>query len=66
MRELAFRMAQFATEMAGMRDEVRDVKARLEDVIRLQMTKGDLDVIHFELDRFVDRMDALEARNGSA
>jgi hypothetical protein len=60
MRELASRMAGLTTEMKGLRDEMRDMRGRLNDVIERQVTQGDLESIHFELNRFIDRMDALE------
>jgi len=60
VRELAFRMAGLTTAMEGMRDEVRDMRGRLNDVIAQQVMKGDLEVIHFELNRFIDRLDAPE------
>jgi hypothetical protein len=60
MRELAHQMIGLTTEMKGLREEMRDIKGRLEDVVRLQVTKGDLDVIHFELNRFAERLDARE------
>jgi hypothetical protein len=62
MRELAFRMTGLTTAMEGMRDEMRDMRGRLNDVIAQQVTKGDLEVIHFELNRFIDRLDAIEAQ----
>ena len=60
MRELTFRMIALTTAMEGMRDQVRDMQGRLNDVIALQVTKGDLGVIHFELNRLAQRLDALE------
>ena len=63
MRELAFRMTGLTTAMEGLRDEVRDMRGRLNDVIAQQVTSGDLEVIHFELNRFINRLDALERRD---
>ncbi len=62
MRELAYRMLGLTTAMEGVRDELRDIRGRLNDVIARQVTQGDLGVIHFELNRFIDRLDALEVR----
>jgi len=60
MRELAHQMLGLTTEMRGLRDDMRDVQGRLNDMIALQVTRGDLDVIHFELNRFIERLDAVE------
>lgn len=61
IRELASSMARLTSEMSGMRDQIRDMQGRLNDVIASQVTKGDLDSIHFELNRFIDRLNALDA-----
>ncbi len=62
MRELVHQMLGLTTEMKGLREEMRDMQGRIGDMMKLQVTQGDLGVIHFELNRFVDRLDALEAQ----
>lgn len=60
MRELTYRMIGLTSAMEALRDQMRDVQGRLSDVIALQVTKGDLGVIHFELNRLAERLEALE------
>jgi hypothetical protein len=60
MRVLASNMAGLTRAMEAMREQMRDVQGRLNDVIALQVTKGDLEAIHFELNRFVERLEAIE------
>jgi hypothetical protein len=61
MRELTHRMIGLTSAMEDMRDVMRDVQGRLNDVIAPQVTKGDLGVIHFELNRLAERLEAVEA-----
>jgi hypothetical protein len=61
MRDLAFGMSKVTTSVQAMQEQIRDMQARLNDVLALQVTKGDLDVVHFELDRLIKRLDAHEA-----
>jgi hypothetical protein len=63
MRELTYRMIGLTSAMEAMRDQSRDVQGRLNDVIALQVTKGDLGVINFELNRLAERLEALEAED---
>jgi hypothetical protein len=61
MRELTHRMIGLVSAMEGMREQIRDIQGRLTDVIDRQVTTGDLGAIHFELNRFAERLDALES-----